>query len=93
MAALLHARCVEAARQFGEAASHGSELAKKEIGATRWWHYVERGEGRQRGGKWGQEGAGRSVGVPTGEAKPTRGGETDGGAASQAPAKLELEEG
>ena len=54
---------------------------------------VERGEGRQRGGKWGQEGAGRSVGVPTGGAKPTRGGETDGGAASQAPAKLELEEG
>ena len=68
MAALLHARCVEAARQFGEAASHGSELAKKEIGATRWWHYVERGEGCQRGNGGVREDPKKPGGTPNGGA-------------------------
>ena len=66
MAALLHARCVEAARQFGEAASHGNELAKKETGVSRWQRYVERGEGRQRGNGGVREDPKKPGGTPNG---------------------------
>ena len=51
-----------------------------------------RGEGASKEGGGARGKPGKSVGVPTGGAKPNRGWETAGGGAAEAPAKPELEE-
>jgi hypothetical protein len=81
-----------AARRFREAVPSGGRAHRRKKQRRRLRRDVGRGEGASKEGGGARGKLGKSVGVPTGGAKPNRGRETDGGSSAEAAAKLELEE-